>query len=164
MHMNAIHCYESPLGRIVMESDGERLTALRFEDGEQAPETGNLPVFRETDRWLDEYFSGRDPGFTPPLLPQGTPFRRAVWEILLAIPYGRTMTYGKIAEEMAARMNVPKMSAQAVGGAVGHNPVSLIIPCHRVVGSDGSMTGYAYGTGRKIRLLELEHADLFSKR
>ncbi len=109
---------------------------------------------------MDLYFSGEVPGFLPPIEVQTTPFRRAVWEILLTIPYGQTMTYGEIAERIAVKKGISHMSAQAVGGAVGHNPVSLIIPCHRVVGTDGSLTGYAGGIEKKRQLLTLERAEL----
>lgn len=120
----------------------------------------NLAVFDQTRRWLDLYFSGREPGFTPALNPVGSAFRRAVWEILLKIPYGRTTTYGQIAREIAAARGLAKMSAQAVGGAVGHNEISIIIPCHRVIGAHGSLTGYAGGIDRKIKLLKLEGVDM----
>ena len=119
-----------------------------------------LPVFEETRRWLDAYFRGEKPDFTPPLSVETTPFRRAVWELLLTIPYGQTMTYGEIAAEIARRRGLSGMSAQAVGGAVGRNPISLIIPCHRVVGTGGSLTGYAGGIEKKVKLLELEHTDM----
>ena len=122
-------------------------------------EEKNLAVFDQTKRWLDLYFSGREPGFTPALNPAGSAFRRAVWEILLKIPYGKTTTYGQIAREIAAARGLAKMSAQAVGGAVGHNEISIIIPCHRVVGTHGSLTGYA-GIDRKIKLLKLEGVDM----
>lgn len=102
-----------------------------------------LPIFDETCRWLDIYFSGKEPDFTPPLSMRTTPFRKAVWEIMLTIPYGQTMTYGEIAGIIAEQRGIDRMSAQAVGGAVGHNSISLIIPCHRVIGTDGSLTGYA---------------------
>ncbi len=115
-----------------------------------------LPVFAETRRWLDIYFSGKNPSFTPPLLMRTTPFRKEVWEILLAIPYGKTATYGEISAILAKKRGVPYMSAQAVGNAVGHNAISLIIPCHRVVGANGSLTGYAAGIPRKAWLLEQE--------
>lgn len=155
--------YDSPLGGIALESDGEALTGLRF-DGQRyhayvfsgEREEKELPVFEQTKKWLDVYFSGSDPGFMPPLRLDGTPFRLAVWEILRAIPYGRTLTYGSIARLVAEKTGVGKMSAQAVGGAVGRNPVAIIIPCHRVVGADGSLTGYAAGVDKKRRLLELE--------
>ena len=120
----------------------------------------NLAVFDQTKRWLDLYFSGREPGFTPALNPAGSAFRRAVWEILLKIPYGKTTTYGQIAREIAAARGLAKMSAQAVGGAVGHNEISIIIPCHRVIGAHGNLTGYAGGIDRKIKLLQLEGVDM----
>ena len=158
--------YDSPLGGITLSSDGEALLGLWF-DGQKlfasklAPdhEARALPVFDLAKRWLEVYFGGRDPGFTPPLKMKTTAFRHAVWEILLTIPFGRTMTYGEIAAELARRNGLPRMSAQAVGGAVGHNPISLIVPCHRVVGADGSLTGYGGGLERKRRLLALEGAD-----
>ena len=123
-------------------------------------EEKNLAVFDQTKRWLDLYFSGREPGFTPALNPAGSAFRRAVWEILLKIPYGKTATYGQIAREIAAARGLAKMSAQAVGGAVGHNEISIIIPCHRVIGAHGNLTGYAGGIDRKIKLLQLEGVDM----
>ena len=157
------HHYPSPLGEITMASDSIALTALWF-DGQKyhadrpAPDhvERDLPVFREAARWLDLYFSGRVPDYTPPLAMRSTPFRKAVWEILLTIPYGATMTYGEIARLLARRRGMAKMSAQAVGGAVGHNAIALIIPCHRVVGADGSLTGYGGGLERKRWLLDLE--------
>lgn len=167
--MVLVQHYESPLGGITYSSDGEALTGLWFDGqkyfGESILERGGVrveaderevPVLAQTRRWLDEYFSGRTPGFTPQLRLQGTPFRRAVWEILLTIPYGRTVTYGEMASRLALQRGERHMSAQAVGGAVGHNPVSLIVPCHRVTGSDGSLVGYAGGVDRKARLLEME--------
>lgn len=162
--MEYIYYYESPLGRITLSSDGEALTGLWFDTQlhgkEMFPlnrEERELPVFDLAKKWLTVYFDGKEPDFTPPLSPQGsTPFRRAVWEILLTIPYGQTMTYGEIAERIAAQRGIPRMSAQAVGGAVGHNPVSLIVPCHRVIGSDGSLTGYGGGLPLKEKLLTLE--------
>ena len=161
--MEYIKLYDSPVGKLTLVSDGESLTELRFEKAET--KTGletkkRLPVFTEAVRWLDVYFNGKDPGFIPQLNPQGSPFRLAVWEILLSIPYGQTVSYGEIAEEMARKMGKHRMSAQAVGGAVGHNPIALIIPCHRVIGSDGSLVGYGGGLERKLRLLQLEKAIL----
>ncbi len=123
-------------------------------------EEKNLAIFDQTKRWLDLYFSGREPGFTPALNPVGSAFRCAVWEILLKIPYGKTTTYGQIAREIAAARGLAKMSAQAVGGAVGHNEISIIIPCHRVIGAHGNLTGYAGGIDRKIKLLKLEGVDM----
>ena len=161
--MDCTHHYESPLGGITMAGRGHALTGLWF-DGQRhfaetlsAEHTGkHLPVFDEADRWLDLYFSGRVPDFTPALAPRGSAFRQAVWKILLAVPDGQMVTYGQIAERIAKETGTGRMSAQAVGGAVGHNPISLIIPCHRVIGADGSLTGYAGGTDRKIRLLQME--------
>lgn len=155
------HHYDSPLGRITLACDGDALTGLWFDGQKFFPDrpvydAEELPVFAETDRWLDIYFSGRDPGFIPQIHMRGTPFRKAAWEALLKIPYGRTATYGEIADRVAERMGLPRMSAQAVGGAVGHNAISLIIPCHRVIGKDGSLTGYAGGTELKGRLLKME--------
>lgn len=137
----------------------------KFYANEQNEQSGyfeekNLAVFDQTRRWLDLYFSGREPGFTPALNPMGSAFRRTVWEILLKIPYGKTTTYGQIAREIATARGLAKMSAQAVGGAVGHNEISIIIPCHRVIGAHGSLTGYAGGIDRKIKLLQLEGVDM----
>ena len=117
-------------------------------------------VLTEAKRWLDIYFTGKAPDFTPPLHPIGSAFRRSVWEILLQIPYGQTVTYGELARQLAEKQGRPRMSAQAVGGAVGHNRISIIIPCHRVVGTGGSLTGYAGGIDRKVQLLALEQADM----
>ena len=165
--MTYIQHYSSPLGGILLAADEIGLTGSWF-DGEKYF-AGNLPVehaerqtpiLAEAARWLDIYFTGKEPGFTPPLHPIGSPFRQAVWEILLQIPYGRTTTYGEIARQLAEKQGREKMSAQAVGGAVGHNEISVIIPCHRVVGTSGSLTGYAGGIDKKVKLLELERADM----
>ena len=121
---------------------------------------GETPTLAETKRWLDIYFTGREPGFLPPLHPIGSAFRQSVWELLLRIPYGQTTTYGEIARQLAAKWGLARISAQAVGGAVGHNEISILIPCHRVVGMSGSLTGYAGGISKKAKLLELERADL----
>ena len=165
--MNYIHRYDSPMGGVTFASDGERLTGLwldgqkYFADTLKGEATDQmLPVFEETIRWLDIYFSGNEPDFTPPLSMKGSPFRQEVWGILLTIPYGQTMTYGEIAKIMAERRGLERMSAQAVGGAVGHNPISIIVPCHRVVGTNGSLTGYAGGVDKKVKLLALEKADM----
>lgn len=120
----------------------------------------NTPAITEAKRWLDIYFAGKEPDFLPPLHPTGSAFRQSVWEILLKIPYGQTITYGDIARQLAAKRGLANMSAQAVGGAVGHNEISVIIPCHRVVGANGSLTGYAGGIDKKIKLLGLERADM----
>ncbi|BDA63393.1 methylated-DNA--[protein]-cysteine S-methyltransferase [Actinomyces capricornis] len=167
--------YHSPLGPMTMASDGEHLTGLWF-DGQKhdratlddhSVQDEDLPILQETRRWLDAYFSGSagDPQpssqlpTAPALAVDGSPFRRMVLEILRSIPPGRTMTYAQIAAQVAQRTGRERVSAQAVGGAVGRNPISLIIPCHRVVGSSGSLTGYASGIGNKRRLLEMEGAD-----
>ena len=159
--------YQSPLGGILLAADEIGLTGLWFDGqkyfGDNLPneyKQDRLPVFDETVKWLDIYFSGRNPGFMPPLSFNASPFRKTVWEILLTIPYGKTMTYGEIADKIAAQKGIESMSAQAVGGAVGHNPISIIVPCHRVVGTNGSLTGYAGGIERKTKLLELEQADM----
>lgn len=127
-------------------------------------EKPSLPVFIRTRVWLDGYFNGYVPDFTPPLHLEGTPFRKAVWGMLQEIPYGTTLSYKELAYKVATRMGLRFMSAQAVGGAVGHNPISLIVPCHRVIGADGSLTGYAGGLERKRWLLEMEgHKNQFTK-
>ncbi len=155
--------YSSPLGGITLASDGTHLIGLWFDGQKYFADTlqnpvqkKSLPIFKDTCRWLDIYFSGKEPSFTPPIAMRTTPFRKQVWEILLQIPYGHTMTYGEIADKIAKEKGIKKMSAQAVGGAVGHNSISLIIPCHRVVGANGKLTGYAGGLDKKIYLLKLE--------
>lgn len=158
--------YASPLGDLLLAADEIGLTGLWFEGGKYFAEhlpaghtNRDTPILTDTRRWLDIYFTGTEPDFLPPLHPYGSAFRQSVWEILLQISYGQTMTYGEIARQLARKQGLARMSAQAVGGAVGHNPVSILIPCHRVVGSSGSLTGYAGGMHRKIALLELEHVD-----
>ena len=155
--------YNSPLGSITLASDGKSLTGLWFDGQKYFPHKlisesaeVELPIFTQTCNWLNIYFNGKIPDLTPPISLNTTPFRKAVYDILLTIPYGHTMTYGEIANIIAKQNGVERMSAQAVGGAVGHNPISLIIPCHRVVGADGSLTGYAGGLDKKIELLKLE--------
>jgi methylated-DNA-[protein]-cysteine S-methyltransferase len=172
--------YLSPIGNITMASDGMNLVGLWFDGQKYFADTlcldhvsrPSLPVFQDTYRWLDTYFSGRDPHFTPRLLMRTTTFRRRVWNLLLSIPYGETVTYGDLARRLTAvpgllashhfertlQSETPRnrLSAQAVGGAVAHNSISLIIPCHRVIASDGSLTGYAAGLSRKRFLLQLE--------
>lgn len=159
--------YKSKLGDILLAADAIGLTGLWFEGQKYFANT--LPdgaisqeslILNEAKRWLDIYFSGKEPDFIPPLHPTGSAFRQAVWKILLQIPYGQTTTYGEIAKKLAKMQNASHMSAQAVGGAVGHNEVSIIIPCHRVVGTNGSLTGYAGGIDKKVELLTLEHTDM----
>lgn len=156
--------YDSPLGGMTLVSDGTALVGLYFDgqkyfaEGLDAKRTQkNLPIFEEARRWLDVYFSGRKPDFTPPTAPAGTAFQQSVWEILRTIPYGQTVTYGAIARRIEQNTGC-RMSAQAVGGAVGRNPISILIPCHRVVGTNGSLTGYAGGIDKKERLLQWEGA------
>lgn len=157
----------SPLGELLLACDEAGLTGLWFKGGkycalglDREHEERETPVFAQTREWLDIYFSGREPDFMPPIHLTGTPFQLVVWDILRKIPYGRTATYGEIAAQVAAARGLARMSAQAVGGAVGHNPVSILVPCHRVVGADGSLTGYAGGLERKIKLLSGEGADM----
>ncbi len=165
--MEYIYHYSSPLGGITIASNGIEITGLWF-DGQKyfadtlskVHEEKALPVFDETKKWLDIYFNGTPPDFTPPLSMNTTPFRKAVWNILLGIPFGKTMTYGEISKIIAKQFGIDKMSAQAVGGAVGHNSISLIIPCHRVVGTNGSLTGYAGGLEKKVWLLTMEKVNL----
>lgn len=160
--MTYISTYASPLGPMTLASDGEALTALWFDGQQYAPTPSEprtnaaLPVFREVKDWLDCYFGGGRPAFVPPVRLHGTSFRLAVWDLLRQIPYGETVTYGDLARRLASLSPTGQMSAQAVGGAVGHNPVSILVPCHRVVGTDGSLTGYAGGLHRKQWLLALE--------
>ena len=142
--------YKSPLGVYVMSSDGKSLTGLHFTKSQDDSEQQDLPVFDETRRWLDLYFNGKNPDFLPPLSPQGTPFQLKVWRELLTIPYGQTTSYGEIARHLQCR------SAQAIGQAVHRNPIAVIIPCHRVIGANGSLVGYASGLEVKRRLLEME--------
>lgn len=157
--------YKSPIGSIIITSDETEITGLRFK-GESEAEVLSDKKYKETSaikeakRWLDIYFSGKNPGYIPAINPTGTEFQKLVWKLLLEIPYGKTTTYGEIAGKIAEIKNVSRMSAQAVGGAVGKNPIAIIIPCHRVVGKKGNMTGYAYGIDKKIALLEIERADI----
>ena len=155
--------YDSPLGGITLACNGEALVGLWF-DGQKyfadaldkVHKEMMLPVFEDSCHWLDNYFSGKEPGFTPKLNMRTTEFRKRVWEIMLTIPYGKTMSYGEIAAQIAKEKGLPQMSAQAVGGAVSHNSISLIIPCPRVVGTSGSLNGYAGGIDKKVRLLQME--------
>lgn len=157
--------YKSPLGKMTLVSDGKNLVGLwtlgqKYFEGTlygRAEEKDNLAVFRQTKAWLDRYFQGVRPDIAElPLAPAGSSFRQAVWKILRDIPYGHVITYGDIANQIAKEKGLAKMSSQAVGGAVGHNPISVIIPCHRVVGANGNLTGYAGGINLKIQLLRHE--------
>ena len=165
--MTFVQRYDSPLGAMLLAADEVGLVGAWFE-GQKYFAAGlpeerlerETPALAEAVRWLDAYFAGGVPDFLPPLHPVGSAFRQAVWTALLQIPYGETIPYGALARRLAAEEGLERMSAQAVGGAVGHNEISLIIPCHRVVGSNGSLTGYAGGIDKKVRLLELEGADM----
>ena len=167
--MPYISHYRSPLGDILLAADQNCLTGLWFEGQkyfalhlDKEREEKEIPVFEKTKEWLDIYFSGKEPDFTVTLRFIGTDFQKEVWKILCSIPYGQTMTYGEIAGKLAEKRGKKSMSAQAVGGAVGHNRISILVPCHRVVGSDGSLTGYAGGIEKKVKLLTLEKADMKS--
>ncbi|HOD40751.1 MAG TPA: methylated-DNA--[protein]-cysteine S-methyltransferase [Candidatus Wallbacteria bacterium] len=161
--------YASPVGRLTMASDGDNLIGLWLEGQkyfcgavkERMTSKNNLSIFDASKKWLDRYFAGKKPAVSElSLTPAGGDFRQEVWKLLCEIPYGKLATYGEIAKKAAVKMSKPNMSAQAVGGAVGHNPISIIIPCHRVVGANGSLTGYAGGVGVKQKLLELEGVDM----
>lgn len=161
--MQYINHYPSPVGGILLAADKTGLTGLWF-DGAKYYAAGLGAEWKEkttealerAKEWLAIYFSGREPDFLPPIHMEGTPFQLAVWEILQKIPYGTTVTYGQVAEEIARQKGIPKMSARAVGTAVGHNKISILIPCHRVVGANGDPTGYAGGIEKKVELLAME--------
>lgn len=157
--------YASPLGEILLACNDKGLTGLWFDQEkyyalslDPENEEKETHVLQETRKWLDIYFTGKEPDFMPPICMIGTSFQLSVWNILRSIPYGETTTYGEIATQLAKENGLPRMSAQAVGGAVGHNEISIIIPCHRVVGKNGSLTGYAGGIDKKMALLKLEGA------
>lgn len=159
--------YQSPLGGILLAADEAGLTGLWFEGQkyfahglDKKHEEKEIPLFETVRHWLDTYFSGTEPGFAVPLHFTGTSFQNEVWKILCAIPYGQTTTYTAVAKRLAERRNLEHMSPQAVGGAVGHNKISIIVPCHRVIGFRGSLTGYAGGIDKKQSLLALEGADI----
>lgn len=161
-----IMTYASPVGSLTIASDGGAITGLWLENQKYfgstlsgAAQAAGLAVFDQARDWLDAYFAGRQPDSIPPLAPYGSPFRQAVWSILRCIPYGEVTTYGNIAEQLAGQSG-KRVSPQAVGGAVGHNPISILIPCHRVVGTNGSLTGYAGGISKKIWLLEREGVSM----
>ena len=143
--------YRSPLGAIRLTATDGALVSARFTEEADGPDADE-PVLIEAAAWLDRYFQGRDPGPVPPCAPRGTPFQTAVWNALLSIPYGATVSY----EDLAGRIGLDAQHARAIGGAVGKNPLALFYPCHRVVGKTGELTGYAYGPERKKKLLELE--------
>ncbi len=161
--------YASPIGKITLACNGSSLIGLWLEGqkyfgggfSETLIEKNEMPIFIKTKNWLDRYFAGERPAISDlALAPFGSAFRQKVWNILCGIPYGQIVTYGDIAKQLASDLHKKGMSSQAVGGAVGHNPISIIIPCHRVVGANGSLTGYAGGIDTKVKLLELEGVDL----
>jgi len=161
--MKYINRYNSPLGEMIMAADDVGLVGLYFANPRysalcQSLQEKDLPIFVDTRRWLDVYFAGEKPDFDLPMHFVGSEFQVRVWKILCGIPYGKTMTYGEIAKILAKQSGIEKMSAQAVGGAVGSNNISIIVPCHRVVGANGNLTGYASGLDKKIALLKLENA------
>ena len=158
--------YHSPLGEMLLAADNSGLVGIWFQEAKHfgqglEPEgrVGDHPFLQEAERWLDRYFSGHEPEFQPPIHCQGSPFQQMVWGLLRQIPYGTTITYGELAARAAEQLGRPGMSAQAMGGAVARNPISVLVPCHRVVGADGSLTGYAGGLERKRQLLALEGAN-----
>lgn len=155
--MQYFDTYDSPLGKIILTCDGKNLTALFFDGQKYAniylssgATAGSFPVLEETKVWLDQYFRGNIPDKLPPMNLAGTPFQKRVWALLLELPYGQTLTYGELAKKLNCR------SARAVGGAVGRNPISILVPCHRVMGANGKLTGYAGGVPKKEALLKLE--------
>lgn len=163
--MNYIYKYNSPLVPLTVASDGNTIIGLWFEGQKYYADTPgadfeekDLPIFELARKWLDVYFTGKEPEFSLPISMNSSPFRMKVWEILKEIPYGKTVTYGEIAR-IIEKESGKRVSAQAVGGAVGHNPISIIVPCHRVIGAHGKLTGYAGGVDIKLRLLELESVD-----
>lgn len=163
-----LNTYKSPIGEIYLNSDGENLIRVCFKNSRdynlkfiEDAEEKNLPIFDETIKWFDVYFQGEEPKFTPKYkIDNLTPFRKAVIDEMIKIPFGKTITYNDIAKAIAKKRGIKRMSAQAVGGAVGWNPIGIIIPCHRVVGTNGSLTGYGGGIQNKVKLFEVEGIDL----
>ncbi|MDR0683740.1 MAG: methylated-DNA--[protein]-cysteine S-methyltransferase [Spirochaetaceae bacterium] len=165
--MEYIHKIKSPVGILTVSSDGRNISGLWIEGQKYFAKTlgkdvleQNLPIFENIQNWLDIYFSGSAPDFTPPLMPKGTPYQKSVWDELCKIPYGKTRTYGDLAKQFELQNEGRPTSARAIGGAVGHNPISILIPCHRVMGQSGNLTGYAGGIDKKIKLLKLEGIDI----
>jgi methylated-DNA-[protein]-cysteine S-methyltransferase len=154
---------ESPVGMLTLSSDGKNVCGLWIDGQKYFAKTlgkdvleQNLPVFEDVQKWLGIYFAGKEPDFMPPLMPRGSPFQKSIWNILGKIPYGKTTSYGEIAKQFERENRGASTSARAVGSAVGHNPVSILIPCHRVIGKNGDLTGYAGGIAIKRRLLQME--------
>jgi methylated-DNA-[protein]-cysteine S-methyltransferase len=169
--MEYIHKIESPIGILTVSSDGQNISGLWIEGQKYFAKTlgkdvseQNLPVFNYVRKWLDIYFSGKKPDFMPPLMLEGSMFQKSVWNNLSKIPYGQTITYGELAGQFEFENKGKRTSARAIGNAVGHNPISILIPCHRVIGKNGNLTGYAGGIPQKIKLLQLECIDIENKR
>lgn len=165
--MNYIQYFDSPLGKIILQSNGIKLTGLYFENQKNIITSpgikyhkNSIPIFIQTKKWLTIYFEGKIPDFTPELSLNCSAFRKEVLNLLLKIPYGKTVSYGEISQKIAEHHGIPRMSSQAIGGAVSHNPIAIIIPCHRVIGKQGNLTGYSGGLERKKKLLELENPDI----
>jgi methylated-DNA-[protein]-cysteine S-methyltransferase len=165
--MEFVHKIKSPVGLLTVSSDGQNICGLWIEGQKYFGKTlGNdvlekdMPVFEKVRKWLSVYFSGKEPDFMPPLMPKGSPFQKAIWNNLCKIPYGKTTSYGELARQFELENRGKRTSARAAGGAVGHNPISILIPCHRVIGKSGNLTGYAGGIAAKIKLLQLEGAAI----
>jgi methylated-DNA-[protein]-cysteine S-methyltransferase len=165
--MEYIHRIKSPVGILTAASDGKNVSGLWIEGQKYFAKTlwkdvleQNLPIFENVQKWLTLYFSGKEPDFMPPLMPMGSPFQKSIWNILCKIPYGQTTTYGEIAQQFALAHKGRHTSARAAGNAVGHNPVSILIPCHRVIGKNGNLTGYAGGLDIKLKLLQMEGIEI----
>jgi methylated-DNA-[protein]-cysteine S-methyltransferase len=165
--MEYIHKIKSPVGILTVSSDGQNVSGLWIEGQKYFTKTlekdfseESLPIFENVRKWLNIYFSGKEPDFMPPLMPKGSLFQKLIWNNLCKIPYRKTTTYGELALQFELENKGKHTSARAVGGAVGHNPISILIPCHRVIGKNGNPTGYAGGITTKIKLLELEGIDI----
>ena len=165
--MEYIHKIKSPVGILTVSSDGKSISGLWIEGQKYFAKTlgkdileQNLSIFEVVQNWLAIYFSGREPDFMPPLMPKGTPYQKSVWDALCKIPYGQTTTYGKLAKQFEVQNDGRHSSARAIGSAVGHNPVSILIPCHRVIGQNGNPTGYAGGIDKKAKLLKMEGINI----
>jgi methylated-DNA-[protein]-cysteine S-methyltransferase len=165
--MEYINKIKSPIGILTVSSDGQNISGLWIEGQKYFAKTlekdvleQDLPIFENIRKWLNIYFSGKEPGFMPPLMPKGSLFQKLIWNYLCKIPYGQTIAYGELAEQFALENKGKHTSARAVGGAVGNNPISILIPCHRVIGKNGNLTGYAGGIVTKIKLLKLEDINV----
>ncbi|MDR2021570.1 MAG: methylated-DNA--[protein]-cysteine S-methyltransferase [Treponema sp.] len=165
--MEYVYKIKSPVGMLTVSSDGKNVSGLWIEGQKYFAKTlgkdvleQNLPIFEDVKKWLGIYFSGKEPDFMPPLMPEGSPFQKSIWNILRKIPYGQITSYGAIAKQLELENNGKPASARAAGSAVGHNPVSILIPCHRVIGKNGDLTGYAGGLAIKRKLLQMEGVEI----